>query len=47
MHTCAKMTLSMLKLGSANYFTGNIGEWALKGIVKNHAEKNKEDLINL
>ncbi len=29
----------MLKFGSANNFSGNIGEWALKGIVKDHAEK--------
>jgi hypothetical protein len=31
----------MLKFGSANNFSGNIGEWALKGIVKNHAEKTQ------
>jgi hypothetical protein len=30
----------MLKLGSANNVSGNIGERALKGIVKGHAEKN-------
>ncbi len=29
----------MLKFGSANNFSGNIGEWALKRIVKDHAEK--------
>ncbi len=29
----------MLKFGSANNFSGTIGEWALKGIVKDHAEK--------
>ncbi len=29
----------MLKFGSANNFSGNIGEWALKGIVKDHAEE--------
>ncbi len=29
----------MLKLGSANNFSGNIRERALKGIVKDHAEK--------
>ncbi len=29
----------MLKFGSANYISGNIGEQALKGIVKDHAEK--------
>ncbi len=31
----------MLKFGSANNFSGNIGEWALKGIVKDHAEKTE------
>ncbi len=31
----------MLKFGSANIFSGNIGEWALKGIVKDHAEKRQ------
>ncbi len=31
----------MLKFGSANSFSGNIGEWALKGIVKDHAEKTQ------
>ncbi len=31
----------MLKFGSANNFSGNIGEWALKGIVKDHAEKTQ------
>ncbi len=29
----------MLKFGSANNFLGNIGEWALKGIARDHAEK--------
>ncbi len=43
----AKMPLNMLKFGSANIFLGNIGEQALKGIVKNHAEKHKGKLINL
>ncbi len=37
----------MLKFGSANNFSGNIGEQALKGIVKDHAEKHKGDQINL
>jgi hypothetical protein len=27
--------------------SGNIGEWALKGIVKDHAEKHKRNQINL
>ncbi len=31
----------MLKFGSANNFSGNIGEQALKGIVKDHAEKTQ------
>ncbi len=31
----------MLKFGSANSFSGNIGEQALKGIVKDHAEKTQ------
>ncbi len=31
----------MLRFGSANNFSGNIGEWALKGIVKDHAEKTQ------
>ncbi len=29
----------MLKFGSANNFSGNIGGQAMKGIVKDHAEK--------
>ncbi len=31
----------MLKFGLANNFSGNIGERALKGIVKDHAEKTQ------
>ncbi len=31
----------MLKFGSANNFSGNIGERALKRIVKDHAEKTQ------
>ncbi len=31
----------MVKFGSANIFSGNIGERALKGIVKDHAEKTQ------
>jgi hypothetical protein len=38
MHAFAKMPHNMMKFGSANKFSGNIGEWALKGIVKDHAE---------
>jgi hypothetical protein len=42
MHAFAKMTHIMLKFGSANNFSGNIGERALKGIVKDqHADKHK------
>jgi hypothetical protein len=39
MHAFAKMPHNMLKFGSANNISGIIGEWALKGMVKNHAEK--------
>ncbi len=39
MHAFAKMPLNMLKFGSVSNFSGNIGEWALKGIVKDNAEK--------
>ncbi len=35
------MPHNMLKLGSVNNFSGNIGERALKGIVKDHAEKTQ------
>jgi hypothetical protein len=41
MHAFAKMPHNMLKFGSANNFSGNIGEWALRGIVKDHAEKTQ------
>jgi hypothetical protein len=40
MHAFAKMPHNMLKFGSANNFSGNIGEQALKRIVKDHTEKN-------
>jgi hypothetical protein len=33
------MPHSTLKFGSANNFSGNVGKRALKGIVKDHAEK--------
>jgi hypothetical protein len=39
MHVFAKMPHNMLTFGSANNFSGNIEERALKGIVKDHAEK--------
>ena len=41
MHAFAKIPHNMLKFGSANIFSGNIGEQALKGIVKDHAEKTQ------
>jgi hypothetical protein len=41
MHAFAKMPHNMLKFGSANNFSGNIGEQALKGIVKDHVEKTQ------
>ncbi len=41
MHAFANMPHNMLKFGSANNFSGNIGERTLKGIVKDHAEKTQ------
>jgi hypothetical protein len=41
MHAFAKMPHNMLKFVLANIFSGNIGERALKGIVKDHAEKTQ------
>jgi hypothetical protein len=41
MHAFAKMLHNMLKFGLANNFSGNIGERALKGINKYHAEKTQ------
>jgi hypothetical protein len=41
MHAFAKMPHNMLKFGSANNFSGNIGELALKQIVKDNAEKTQ------
>jgi hypothetical protein len=38
----AKIPHNMLKVGSGNKFSGNIGERALKGIVNNHAEKTQK-----
>jgi hypothetical protein len=40
MHAFAKMLHNMLNFGSAKKNSGNIGERALKGIVKDHAVKN-------
>jgi hypothetical protein len=36
MHAFAKMPHGMLKFGVAGNFSGHIGEWALKGIIKDH-----------
>jgi hypothetical protein len=47
MHAFAKMSHNMLKFVSANNFSGNIKEQALKGIVKDHAEKHKGNQIHL
>ncbi len=41
MHAFAKMPSNILKFGSANNFPGNIGECALKGTVKDHADKTQ------
>ena len=41
MHALAKMPQNMLKFGSANNFCGQIGERALKGIVKDHAQQTQ------
>jgi hypothetical protein len=41
MHAFDKTPHNMLKFGLVNNFSGNIGEWALKGIIKNHAEKTQ------
>jgi hypothetical protein len=38
MHAFAKMPHNMLKFELANNFSGNIGEQALKGIIKDNAE---------
>jgi hypothetical protein len=46
-HAFVKMPHNMLKFGSATIFSGNIGEWALKGIVKDHEKKHKGNQINL
>ncbi len=37
----AEMPSNILKFGSVNNFSGNIGERALKGIVKDHADKTQ------
>ncbi len=47
MHAFANMPHYMLKFGSVNNFSGQIGEPALKGIVKDHAERTSEDQTTL
>ena len=42
MHALAKMPKNMLKFGTANNFCGHIGERALKGIVKDHAQQTQQ-----
>jgi hypothetical protein len=42
MHPFAKMPHYMLKFGSANNFSGKIGERALKGIVEDHTERTQQ-----
>jgi hypothetical protein len=41
MHALAKMPQNMLKFGSANNFCGQIVKRALKGIVKDHAQRTQ------
>jgi hypothetical protein len=40
-HAFAKMPSNIHKFGSVNNFSGNIGEHALKGIVKDYADKTQ------
>jgi hypothetical protein len=40
MHAFAKMPYNILKFGLANNFSGNIGAWALKGIVNSLTAKS-------
>ena len=42
MHALAKMPPNVLKFGSANNSCGQIGEQALKGIVKDHAQQTQQ-----
>ena len=46
MHAFAKMPHYMLRFGSANNFSGQIGERALKGIVKDHAARTQRRPAN-
>lgn len=41
MHALSRMPHYMMKFGSANNFSGQIGERALKGIVKDHADRTQ------
>jgi len=40
-HALAKMPTNMLKFGSANNFCGQIGERALKRIIKDNAQQTQ------
>jgi hypothetical protein len=42
MHALAKMPENMLKFGSANNFCRQIGEQALKRVVKDHAQQTQQ-----
>ena len=46
MHAFAKMPHYMLRFGSANNFSGQIGERALKAIVKDHAARTQQRPAN-
>jgi hypothetical protein len=46
MHALSKMPHYMLRFGSANNFSGQIGERALKGIVKDHAARTQRHPAN-
>ena len=46
MHAFAKMPHYMLRFGSANNFSCQIGECALKGIVKDHAARTQRRPAN-
>jgi len=46
MHAFAKMPHYMLRLGSANKFSGQIGECALEAIVKGHTARTQQRPAN-
>jgi hypothetical protein len=46
MHAFAKMPSNILKFGSANNFSGNTGEHALRRLLKIMQIKHREDQIN-